>query len=195
MNFLVHGFAAGNSSATSFCHRRKFVFEEFDLLVLYQTMPRSDKTCEVPHSCHEPLPSGRVSAGLMHINFLVHGFAAGNSSATSFCHRSAETRWMVVMDGAKILFERWDEIAWLFGDLAACNIGKTAYRNYWLKFAVALEDPLILVQVIFAARLGELVFDWAYNWIRGKGGFFLKGEGVGRRLFPGMRLVEVADFS
>lgn len=109
--------------------------------------------------------------------------------------RPAETRWMVVMDGAKILFERWDEVAWLFGEWAACNIGKTAYRNYWLKSAVALEDPLVLVQVMFAARLGELVFDWAYNWIRGKGGFFLKGEGVGRRLFPGMRLVEVADFS
>lgn len=39
--------------------------------------------------------------------------------------------------------------------------------------------------------LGELLFDWAYNWICGEGGFFLKDDGVGRRRFPGMRLVEV----
>ena len=91
--------------------------------------------------------------------------------------RPAETRWMVVMDGAKILFERWDEVAWLFGEWAACNIGKTAYRNYRLKSAVALEDPMVRVQVMFAARLGELVFDWAYNWIRGKGGVLSEGRG------------------
>ena len=58
-----------------------------------------------------------------------------------------------------------------------------------------LQDPYIQVQVMLAARLGELLFDWAYNWIRGKGGYFLEGDGVGRRLFPGMRLVELADFS
>lgn len=52
------------------------------------------------------------------------------------------------------------------------------------------------VLIMSSAQLGELVFLWAYRWLRGDGGFFLKDEdgGVGRRLFPGMRLVEVADF-
>ncbi|CBJ28869.1 expressed unknown protein [Ectocarpus siliculosus] len=109
--------------------------------------------------------------------------------------RPAETRWMVVMDGAKLLCKRWEQVEWLFCEYAARNLNKTTFRNYWLQSAYMLRDPLVRVHVMFTARLGELLFDWAYNWIRGKGGFFLKGEGVGRQLFPGMRLVEVADFS
>ncbi|CAB1100448.1 unnamed protein product [Ectocarpus sp. CCAP 1310/34] len=109
--------------------------------------------------------------------------------------RPAETRWMVVMDGAKLLCERWEQVEWLFCEYAARNLNKTTFRNYWVQSACMLRDPLVRVHVMFTARLGELLFDWAYNWIHGKGGFFLKGEGVGRRLFPAMRLVEAADFS
>ncbi|CAM9858776.1 unnamed protein product [Ascophyllum nodosum] len=109
--------------------------------------------------------------------------------------KPAETRWMVVFDGAKILEQRWEEITWLFCDWAPQNILKTAFKSYWSQSALMLQDPYIQVQVILAARRGELLFDWAYNWIRGKGGYFLEGDGVGRRLFPGMQWVELADFS
>lgn len=109
--------------------------------------------------------------------------------------RPAETRWMVIMEGAKLLVQRWEQVQWLFCEYATRHLGKTTVKNYWVQSAFMLQDPLMRVHVMFAARLGELLFDWAYEWIRGKGGFFLKGEGVGRRLFSGMRLVEVADFS
>lgn len=49
---------------------------------------------------------------------------------------------------------------------------------------------------MFAAQLGELLLDWAYNWIRGEGGFFLKGSGgVWQQLLPGRRLVEIPELS
>ncbi|CAB1114871.1 unnamed protein product [Ectocarpus sp. CCAP 1310/34] len=92
-------------------------------------------------------------------------------------------------------FQRWKRVEKLVREYAARYLNKTTFRNYWLQSAYMLRNPLVRVHVVFTARLGELLFDWANNWIRGKGGFFLKGEGVGRRLFPGMRLVEVADCS
>ncbi|CAB1102844.1 unnamed protein product [Ectocarpus sp. CCAP 1310/34] len=102
---------------------------------------------------------------------------------------------MVDTDRAKLLCDRWEQVSWLFCKYAARYLNKTTFRNYWLQSVYLLRDPILRVHVMLTARLGELLFDWAYNWIRGKGGFFLKCEGVGRRLFPGMRLVEVADFS
>ena len=48
--------------------------------------------------------------------------------------KPAETRWMVVFDGAKILEQRWEEITWPFCDWAPQNILKTAFKSYWYFF-------------------------------------------------------------
>lgn len=109
--------------------------------------------------------------------------------------KPAETRWMVVFEGATLLHERWEQVKWLFCSYASTHLLLTVYKNYWAQSALMLSDPYIRLQVAFTAQLGELLFLWAYRWLRGNGGYFLRGEGVGRNLFPGMRLVEVADFS
>ncbi|CAB1102116.1 unnamed protein product [Ectocarpus sp. CCAP 1310/34] len=86
--------------------------------------------------------------------------------------RPAETRWMVIRDAAALLEERWDESTYM------------------------LDDPLIRVHAKFCVALRKAVLSWAYNWIRGEGGYFLEGTGgVAERLPPGMRLAEAADFS
>ena len=37
---------------------------------------------------------------------------------------------------------------------------------------------------------------WAYHWLRGRGGYFIKRDGkAAERLPPAMRLAEVADFA
>lgn len=116
---------------------------------------------------------------------------------TSKFVKPAETRWMVVFDGAAFLNERWEQVAWLFCTWASSNLLVSAYNNYWAQSAVMLEDGYMRILIMFTARLGELLFLWAYRWLCGEGGFFLRGEegGVGRRLSHGMRLVDLADFS
>lgn len=58
-----------------------------------------------------------------------------------------------------------------------------------------LSNPVYLFQARFAKELGELILYWAYNWLRGKGGYCVEQEGGREQLPPAMRLVEVADFS
>lgn len=58
-----------------------------------------------------------------------------------------------------------------------------------------LRNPVFRLQARFAKELSELILTWAYNWLRGKGGYFVEREGVREQIPPAMRLVEVADFS
>lgn len=110
--------------------------------------------------------------------------------------RPAETRWMVIWDGAAVLEERWEEVRWLHLDWAAAKILGTPYIDYWFKSACMMDAPLMRVHAKFCVALRKAVLSWAYNWIRGEGGYFLKGTGgVAERLPPGMRLAEAADFS
>ena len=109
--------------------------------------------------------------------------------------RPAETRWVVIWEGAVLLDVSWEELKWVFCTWAAENLLGTPFQMYWLQAAYMLQDPVIRVHAPFAARLGELVLNWAYHWLRGKGEFFVGRGGLRHRLPPGMRLVEVADFS
>lgn len=71
----------------------------------------------------------------------------------------------------------------------------TPFQKYWLQGAFMLKNPVFRLQARFARELGELVLYWAYNWLRGKGGYLVEREGGREQLPPAMRLVEVADFS
>lgn len=110
-------------------------------------------------------------------------------------HRPAETRWMVIWDGAARLLDRWDEVTWLHRDWAATQLLGTPFMDYWFKSLCMLKNPLIRLHAMFCVALREAILNWAYNWIRGKGGYLLKGNGVAKCLPPGMRLAEAADFS
>ena len=58
-----------------------------------------------------------------------------------------------------------------------------------------LKNPLMRVHCKFAKALGERVLFWAYHWLRGHGGYFIKRDGKVERLPPGMRLAEAPDFT
>ena len=58
-----------------------------------------------------------------------------------------------------------------------------------------LQNPVFRVQARFAKVLDDLILRWAYNWLRGEGGYFVEREGRRSRLPPAMRFVEVADFA
>ncbi|CAN0467373.1 unnamed protein product, partial [Ectocarpus sp. 8 AP-2014] len=110
--------------------------------------------------------------------------------------RPAETRWMVVWEGAEVLEDRWEEVRWLHSEWAAQQLLGTPFMDYWFKALCMLDNPLIRVHAKFCVALRKVVLGWAYNWIRGKGGYLLKGTtGGAERLPPGMRLAEAADFS
>ncbi|CAM9882199.1 unnamed protein product [Ectocarpus fasciculatus] len=109
--------------------------------------------------------------------------------------RPAETRWMVVWEGAAVLDERWPEVKRLFTEWAPRRLLSTPFLSYWHKSMVMLKNTRIQLHAKFAVELGEKVLFWAYHWLRGKGGFYLKREGrEPERLAPAMRFVEVADF-
>lgn len=59
-----------------------------------------------------------------------------------------------------------------------------------------MTNPLIRVHAKFCVALKKHILGWAYNWLRGEGGYFLKGpSGIAQRLPPGMRLAELSAFS
>ena len=58
-----------------------------------------------------------------------------------------------------------------------------------------LQNPVFRVQARFAKVLDDLILRWAYNWLRGVGGYFVERERRRSRLPPAMRFVEVADFA
>ncbi|CAN0335403.1 unnamed protein product [Pylaiella littoralis] len=102
--------------------------------------------------------------------------------------RPAETRWMVIWEGAAILEERWEQVRWLFVEWAAKVLLRTPFMSYWFKATCMLQNPLIRVHAKFCGALHKAILSWAYNWLRGEGGYFLKGpDGVPKRLPPGMR--------
>lgn len=109
--------------------------------------------------------------------------------------RPAETRWMVIWEGAAAVEERWDEVSWIFNEWAPRKLLGTPFSQYWARSMVMLKNPLIRLHAKFASSLGEVVLFWAYHWLRGKGGYFLKRDGKDpERLPPGMRFTEAADF-
>ena len=111
-------------------------------------------------------------------------------------HKTAETRWMVIWDAADVLDGRWDDALWLHKEWAATQLLSQPFMDYWFKSLCMLENPLIRVHAKFCVALRKTLLSWAYNWIRGAGGYFLRGAGgVAERLPPGMRLAEAADFS
>ena len=126
-------------------------------------------------------------------NLIAENFP-GEQWKTKFI-RPAETRWMVIWEGAAILDERWEKLQWVFGTWAPENMLGTPSQKYWLQGAFMLNHPVFRVQARFAKELGDLVLKWAYNWLRGDGGFFVERDGTRGRLPPAMRLVEVADFA
>lgn len=102
---------------------------------------------------------------------------------------------MVIWEGAIILEERWDAVRWVFNEWAPQKLLGTPFMSYWYKSMVMLKNPMIRLHAKFAAALGNQVLYWAYHWLRGKGGYFLKREGKDpERLPPAMRLAESADF-
>ena len=109
--------------------------------------------------------------------------------------RPAETRWMVIWEGAALLDARWDALRWVFCTWAAENLLGTPFQKYWLQGAFMLQNPVFRVQARFAKVLDDLILRWAYNWLRGEGGYFVEREGRRSRLPPAMRFVEVADFA
>lgn len=79
---------------------------------------------------------------------------------------------------------------------AAAKLLGTPFMDYWFKSLCMLDDPLVRVHAKICVALRKVVLSWAYNWIRGEGGYFFEGKGgVPERLPAGMRLAEVADFS
>ncbi|CAM9251460.1 unnamed protein product, partial [Hapterophycus canaliculatus] len=109
--------------------------------------------------------------------------------------RPAETRWMVIWEGAAAVEERWDEVDWIFSEWAPRKLLGTPFCQYWARSMVMLKNPMIRLHAKFASSLGEVVLFWAYHWLRGDGGYFLKRDGKkAERLPPGMRFAEAADF-
>ncbi|CAM9612432.1 unnamed protein product [Pylaiella littoralis] len=79
---------------------------------------------------------------------------------------------------------------------AAKVLLRTPFMSYWFKATRMPQNRLIRVYVKFCGALHKAILSWAYNWLRGEGGYFLKGpDGGPKRLPPGMRLAEVPDFS
>eukprot|EP00752_Nemacystus_decipiens_P006816 g6119.t1 len=110
--------------------------------------------------------------------------------------RPAETRWMVIWLGAAMLEGRWDEVVWLFAEWAPLKLLGTPLLQYWYRPMTQLKQPRIRLHAKFASELGEKVLFWAYHWLRGHGGYFIKRDGkAAERLPPAMRLAEVADFA
>lgn len=73
---------------------------------------------------------------------------------------------------------------------------KIPFMQYWFKASCMIQNPLLRVHAKFCGALHKVILGWAYNWIRGEDGYLLKGPaGAPKRLPPGMRLVEVPDFS
>lgn len=127
-------------------------------------------------------------------NLIAKHFPAGEGWKKKFI-RPAETRWMVIWEGAVLLNDRWDQLQWVFGTWAPENMLGTPFQKYWLQGAFMLNNPIFRVQARFAKELGELILRWAYNWLRGEGGYFMEREGTRGRLPPAMRMAEVADFA
>ena len=71
--------------------------------------------------------------------------------------RPAETRWMVMWEGATILDRRWDYVTWIFSQWAPSKLLGTPSMNYWSKPYVMLNNPLMRVHAKFATALGEKV--------------------------------------
>lgn len=109
--------------------------------------------------------------------------------------KPTETRWAVVWQAAAILDSRWDEVQWLFTVWAAGRLFSGPFRQYWMQGAFMMLDPSFRLQAKFAKALGDKILNWAFNWLRGRGGYFLQRGDVMQQLHPGMRLAEIADFS
>lgn len=85
---------------------------------------------------------------------------------------------------------------WLHMGWAAVHLLKSPFMDYWFKALCMMTNPLIRVHAKFCVALKKNILGWAYNWLRGAGGYFLKGpSGVAQRLPPGMRLAELSAFS
>lgn len=109
--------------------------------------------------------------------------------------RPQETRWMVGLEGCALADERWDDLRWFFQDWAG-NLTKDVYRRFFMRPTALLSNPRMRVHAKFARELLDNVLAWAYNWLRGKGGYFMKdGDNPAERLPPGLRFAEIADFS
>ena len=103
-----------------------------------------------------------------------------------------------ILDGARMLDRRWDQVCWLFFDWSLCQLQviATPMAKYWFMPYLMLNNPLMRVHTKFVRALGNKLLLWADRWIRGEGGLFIKRDGKQlERLPTPMRFAEVAEFS
>lgn len=112
----------------------------------------------------------------------------------------SSTKWLLaILDGARRLDRRWDQVCWIFFEWSLCQLQviATPMAKYWFMPYLMLKNPLMRVHTKFVRALGDKLLLWADGWIRGEGGLFLKRDGekqLGRLPAP-MRFAEVAEFS
>ena len=114
---------------------------------------------------------------------------------------ASKTGWLLsILDGARRLDRRWDEVCWIFFDwsMSQLQVIATPMAKYWFMPYLMLNNPLMRVHAKFVAALGDKLLLWADGWLRGEGGQFLEardGEKHLRKLPPAMRFAELAEFS
>lgn len=62
----------------------------------------------------------------------------------------------------------------------------TPFTEFWYKLSTSA------LQVLTAQ--GKRALYWTYNWLYGRGGYFIKRDGTVKRLPPGMRLAAAISF-
>ena len=73
--------------------------------------------------------------------------------------RPAETRWMVIWEGAALLTDRWDEVYWVFTEWAPSRLFSGQFKQYWIQGAFMMQDPFFRLQAEFAKSLGEKILN------------------------------------
>lgn len=85
------------------------------------------------------------------------------TSWTSKFVRPAETRWMVIWEGAKLLDERWEEVELLFTVWSPSRLYSSPFQQYWMQGALMMSDPSFRLQAKLAKALGKKILNWAFN--------------------------------
>lgn len=66
---------------------------------------------------------------------------------------------MTRTDGAELVDERWQQLAWLICERASTKMLRAIFRDYWYGLYHMMRKPLHALHVNFAAQLGDRILD------------------------------------
>jgi hypothetical protein len=105
--------------------------------------------------------------------------------------RPAETRWMVKWGAMELVDQRWEGIQRITNWAKRIYL-KQFYDSYWKSMHDLCRIPMLRVYAKFARVVKAFLGDWAYNWLKGSNKDIIVR---GRRLPPGHRMADVAEFA